>query len=343
MWRTGRWIVLGGAAVLVLLELMFRVLPTSTATRTGYYIDPNILTYPPGHSFRTSFGWDLERPQRHHANNFGFVAEHDFVPDPKAVALIGDSYVEASMLPPSQRIAAQLEQRWRGRPVYAFGGPGSSLLDYVERIRFADSKFAIREFVLVLERGDVIQSLCGSGNVHAACIDAATLAPRTERIPNDQRLLANLARQSALAQYLFTQLRFSVSALVGKARSLFVRKEPAPPRAAPSPQQLERIDAIVRTFIERLEPYKDRNITLVVGSDLNALKADRPAPPDPAKERLMAAARARGLRVIDTEPIFRTHMAQSPLSLAVSPRDGHWNGLAIGLVADAVASGGPGL
>lgn len=341
--RLGHFL-LGVVAVLVILELLFRILPTSTSTRTGYYIDPNIQTYPAHHAFRTSFGWDLERSQAQHANNLGFLAEHDFVPDPRAVALIGDSYVEASMLDMRQRLAAQLETRIGGAPVYAMGGPGSSLLDYVERIRFAHERFGSRTFVIVVERGDVMQALCGSGNVHAMCLDRSTLAPQTQRIASDRRPLTEWLRASALAQYLNSQLRVQADALLEKAIGGFrqvigsVRPRAATPAAARPDEGLRerQIDAVVDTFFARLQPYRDSRFVLVLGCDLNALRT-RPAPPPEASiAQLGVAARSWGAAVVDTELLFRRHLEQGGLSLAVSPRDAHWNRIALGLVADEV-------
>src|SRR5471032_90028 len=95
-------------AVLV-LELLCRVLPVSTSTDTGYYTDPVILTYPPRHEWVASTGWDLRNAQHLVANNLGYAAHRDFVRDERAVALIGDSFVEASMLPAPERPGAQLE------------------------------------------------------------------------------------------------------------------------------------------------------------------------------------------------------------------------------------------
>ena len=242
------------------------------------------------------------------------------------------------MLPMPQRLAAQLERRRPERPVYAMAGPGSSLLDYAERVRFASEKLAIRDFVIVVERGDVAQSVCGSGNVHAACLDATTLSPRTERIVGDERWLTNLLRKSALAQYLFSQLRVNVQDLKARAKQLFERRKVPVIRSVVPGEEERRADAVIGTFFQRLEPYKDRNFTFVLGCDLNALTVDSKAAPDVARTRLIAAAHAWGARVVDTEPIFRTHVLRNGLALGVSPRDAHWNPLAIGLVAEAAVA-----
>jgi len=139
------------------------VLPVPTATMRGYYLDPDVLSYPPHHEWQVATGWDLRNPQVLRSNNWGFAARHDFVADPEAVVLIGDSYVEASMLADAERPAAQLE-RLLGVPrtVYAMGSPGSSLLDYAQRLRLASQRLGARDVVLLIERFDARQSLCGS-------------------------------------------------------------------------------------------------------------------------------------------------------------------------------------
>ena len=127
MTRTlGLWLA-GVLSVLLALELLCRVLPVSTSTETGYYTDPLILTYPARHRWVAATGWDLRNAQTLQANNLGYPADRDFVWNERAVALIGDSYVEASMLPAADRPGAQLE-RWLGpRPVYAMGAPGTAV------------------------------------------------------------------------------------------------------------------------------------------------------------------------------------------------------------------------
>ena len=88
------------------MDLVLRVLSVSTANMTGHDRDPDLLTYPPGHSWTVSTGWDSKNFQHLHANNWGFIANRDFLSNPLAVALVGDSYVESSMLDADARPGA---------------------------------------------------------------------------------------------------------------------------------------------------------------------------------------------------------------------------------------------
>jgi len=133
------------------------------------------------------------------------------------------------------------------------GGPGSNLLDYVERVRLATERFETKTFVIVVERGDVVQALCGSGNIHAKCLDPATLEPRTQHIASDQRLLTNVLRESALAQYVFSQLRFSAANLLTRATAGFRPRIATPAPTPPdSSKQAHSIDAVVQAFNQLL-------------------------------------------------------------------------------------------
>lgn len=325
-------ILCGAAAAVIALEVLFRVLPVSTSTQTGYYFDPLILTYPAGHRFTIATGWDLQNAHRHRANNFGFLAEHDFVRDPTAVALIGDSFVEENMLAPEARLAAQFESRLDGRKVYSLGSPGTALLDYAERMHFASERFDSREFVLVLEPGDIAQSICGSGNIHARCLDARTLQPRIEKQPVPG-LLKKLMRESALAQYLFSQLKLDPAGWVRKMRAaLAPAGAPAPPRQDRRNTSDQAAARVIEEFLTLIRPLPVANLTFVLLGDEKA-----GTQPDPARERLEEAARANGARVVDAGALVHGYQQRTGLSPYVSPRDHHLNRLALGLIAAELA------
>ncbi len=343
-WRQLSWFLLGLIAPLVLAELVFRLLPVATATMRGYYLDPDVLSYPPHHRWQVATGWDLRNAQTLRGNNWGFAAAHDFVPDPRAVALIGDSYVEASMLAPADRPAAQLERLLPvGRPVYVLGSPGSSLLDYAQRLRLVSQRLDVRDVVLLLERFDARQSLCGSGNVQALCLDRQSLQVRSEHEPAPGALKAML-RHSALAQYLVGQIRFSLPALV---QATFSRTTPgdaaaaSTPRPAPQAQELaamrRMVDAVTATFFEQVRPYR-RGRLIVAVDGRRADFARAPDLVDAERSHLMQRLREGGAEVIDLEGAYAAHAQRSTRSLDVGPYDGHLNPLGVGIAMREVAA-----
>jgi hypothetical protein len=351
-------VLLGTLGAALALELLFRLLPVSTATQMGYALDPLILNYPPQHRWVASTGWDLRRPKTLQANNVGFVAEHDFGVNPQALALIGDSFVDASMLDANERPAAQLERiLGDGQLVYAMGSPGSALLDYAERLRYAYQRFGVRNFVILMEDSDVRQSFCGSGNNHGPCLDGKTFAARIETLPPPSAA-KRLLRHSALAQYVVGQLKVDFAQLAANAfkRELpkLAGEEGGATPAAPARSTAEvgaarvlsavgqaRVTAVTDIFWQRIAAFAPQaHIVFVVDGGRSATStAAGGALSDLELERrlFIAIARARGYTVVDGEQVFAEHMATSPLSLSVSPQDGHMNGYAVGLLMRATA------
>ncbi|PKO45798.1 MAG: hypothetical protein CVU31_11470 [Betaproteobacteria bacterium HGW-Betaproteobacteria-4] len=318
----------GVFAVLLMLEIAFQILPVATATRSGYYQHPLILSYPAGHCFISSTGWDLKNAQRNCANNIGFLAGRDFLPDRNAIGLIGDSYVEASMLPVGQRLGAMLENKLAGRPVYAFGGPGSNLLDYAERAKFAAEKFGIRTFVFILERGDIKQAQCGSGHIHGVCVDTVTGRIRTET-QAQPGALKRILRHSALAQYLVSQLKFDLSKLKPSAWSA-----PAVTKSSLQAGVSDELqNATVNAFFSQISKIQNSRLVFVVDPDRGHLLEAGAGERNEVAERIQQAG-AGQVTVIDPGSAFKEHLVRTGRLLDVGPYDRHWNAEAIGIVAE---------
>lgn len=343
--QTALRLLLGMLGALLAAELVLQALPVSTATKSGYHHDPDLLTYPSHHEWTTSTGWDLRNAQRLRSNAWGFVATREFVPDSRAVALIGDSYVEASMLATESRPAAQLERALSAeRPVYSMGSPGTALVDHAQRIRVAAQAFGIRDFVLLLEPADARQSLCGSGNVHSRCLHRATLERRVERF-SEPGLLKRILRHSALAQYFAGQLKLRPTELVSamftrvtpETAKLSASSGPVAPSAADTEQAHRRVDAVVAAFFEDASPYLQGKLVVVVDAQRAGPVASIPSLLEVERARMIEQLAARGALVVDMQPIFARQMAASQRSLQVGPYDGHMNALSVQLATHAAA------
>jgi hypothetical protein len=328
------------AVTALVVEILLRALPVSTATMAGYYFDADVLTYPAHHEWTVSTGWDMRNPQRLHSNNLGFVSRNEFQTDPTAIALVGDSYVEASMLEDGDRPAVQLQSLLgNSRKVYALGSPGTALLDHAQRIRLASRELEVVDFVIWLEPGDARQALCGSGNVHSRCLDPRTLEPRVERW-SDPSWVKRVARHSALAQYLFGQLKLDLRKVADVTFRRTVPAEQAKPDRGPasagnavgsqpvSARSKKVVDAVLERFFEEIRPYhRGRMIFLVDGH--------RSAPPiklselDLERQYLIERLLARGAEVVDLQSTFVASFAESGLSLEVGPYDRHLNKLGV--------------
>lgn len=336
-------VLLGILVALIAVEILLRFLPVSTSTETNYYITPSIITYPAHHEFVMATGWNLSDAHHFRSNNYGFLTRRDFLPNSNAVALIGDSYVEANMLAEDDRLGMQLEKKLGNRPVYAFGGPGSSLLDYAERARFAQEHFGVRDFIFIIELDDVRQTLCGSSNIHGPCLDPVTFALRSEAQPKKVSLAKMVLRKSALAQYMFSQLRFKPEELFKKlfantsSEKINIPLVPLHQLKAPESVESNAVDHVVSFFLSSLPKNSDGRLMLVLDSHRDCLTGAE-ANRTPVRDRFKLLARQAGVEIIDTEPFFCDFFHATGFSLSVSPKDGHWNRLAHGLVADAIAA-----
>lgn len=336
------WFVMGLITPLLVAEVVFRLLPVSTATESDYYWSDKVVTYPSRHQWLFSSGWDLRNPQRQRSNQQGFLSDRDFTPDPRAIALIGDSYIDAGMLDAADRPAAQLERLLGGRPVYAMGSGGTALLDYAERLRWARQSFGIVDVVILMEPPDIRQSLCGSGNVHSECLDPSTLAPRSERRPSPSAV-RRLARRSALAQYIMRHLKATPSRLWAAAvrQSRFaqghgVGKAVIEAAAAPAEPDLSVVDAVAGEFFKRVQAAGPGRLIIIIDT-ANSQRSARQRPHDVERQRFITLAREAGAHVIDAGPIYDQHFQTSTLSLQVGPHDAHLNGKGLELLMRAAA------
>jgi hypothetical protein len=348
MWRRCFWFVGGVLTMLLLAEVVFRLLPVSTSTQTDYHLGNKLLTYPPHHHWRISTGWDLRDAQTLSSNQQGFVSEHDFTHNPHAIALIGDSYSESSMLNATDRPAVQLERMLGGRPVYAMGAPGTALLDYAERVRWARQNFGVQDVVILMEPGDIQQTLCGSGNVHSECLDARTLTPRSEPRPAPSTV-KRWVRRSAFAQYINSQLKFSPQRMwaaavsqsrpaqgheVGQGTAQSVAKTPEP--------DFSVVNAASKEFFSRIKNTGPGQLVIIIDTASNQRSA-KARPSDAERMRFIALAQEAGATVVDAGPIYDRHFRASTLSLDVGPYDKHLNrkGIALLMAAAAQALSGP--
>ena len=169
----------------------------------------------------------------------------------------------------------------------------------------------------------------------------------TSKIPGVPVQTAIL-RQSALAQYLVSQLKFDSQRLWRQAFGGL--QQHSATKAATTPQTTANkdpmldtlapaLDAVTHAFFARVKPFVAAGqLVIAIDSDRSALYATGRIKPDPARARFIALAVAASAVVVDTEPLFRNHLAQSPLKLDVRPYDGHLNALGIKLVMQAAAA-----
>ncbi len=331
-------------AVLLLLELVFRLLPVNQGLR-GLSVDAQnpVFRFTPHRESVYSRGWNFSIVNHVRTNNYGFINDHDYAPSlaTPLLAVIGDSFVEAVMVPFAQTGVARLAEAVgpAGR-VYGFGTSGSSLSQYLAYARYVRETFHPAGLTVVIVGNDFDESLRKYKNEPGLHYFAEspggdlTLTRLDRPVPWYRDLLGS----SSLAMYLYVNLeirdawkRFAYrpgqSAI---SRPRFVGNtatEATPERVADSDRVIE---AFLRLLPEMAGLPASR-IALAVDAprpelyDASALKAVSDSYFSIMRAHLMDRARAGGFEVLDMQPALIADYAQRRLRFEY-PDDNHWNG-----------------
>src|SRR5262249_10592243 len=131
----------GGACAAVLMELILHGLPYSTGYGTlAINAHQPVMLGTPHRHYTYSRDCSFHFANSGVLNNEGFRAPYDYVADPAALVVIGNSFVQADALIPDSRMTERLGAILQRR-AYAVGIDGFSLVDYLAATDWAISKF----------------------------------------------------------------------------------------------------------------------------------------------------------------------------------------------------------
>ena len=338
---------------LLAAEIVLRFLPVATGLRSMPVNAANpVLHFSPNRPFVYSLGWNFHTVVRGRVNNAGYVNDQDYVRDgPPLIAVIGDSFIEAQMVPYPEtlqgRLAAALADRFR---VYSVAASGAPLSQYLVFAGHAVRSYGAGAVVINVVGNDFDESLAaykfGPGFWLYAPDGSGTLRLRlTEHEPGG---LTTLARHSALARYVIINLRFQES--LGRLRALFAGSFTGPANAAPRyagntdasadrqrvKDSLAALDAFFRDVPERVGLPPDRVLFTLDGfRSAAAAQAGAGTFFDLMRRAFIERATAHGYEVIDLDARFIPRHARTGESFEFFD-DNHWNGLGHGVAAEAV-------
>jgi hypothetical protein len=151
------------AGILLAMEVLLRFFPVSDGLRGVAVNDQNpVYRFSPNRTLHWSKGWNFQLGNEIRTNNYGFISNWDY--DPAAtsplLAVIGDSFVEAAMVPFDRTAAGILGRGVEGRGrVYSFGSSGSALSQYLAYARYARDEFHPNGMVVIIVGNDFDESL----------------------------------------------------------------------------------------------------------------------------------------------------------------------------------------
>jgi hypothetical protein len=335
----------GIVGTLLLLEGVLRLLPVLSGT---YAADPRaswpVHTMIPNTHYTYSTGWNLQNIHRGRINNYGYAAPEDYEPGRGGIAVFGDSYVEALMNEYADTLQGSLNEYLKTpRKVLSFGMSGAEMPDYLGTAALVRERFAPEWAVVVITLGDFTRGFSAAPGYFEWRHDRT---PPIELNPEIRRSeLSKWLRTVAVIRY----LRGNLSMRPGELIRLQRGSDAAAGTSRCVPEVLSKEDeALLAAFARDLPPAAglaaDR-VILVFDSDRKAIYAGKsaaerqgcPQRATLANDRLKELAAQSGLRVIDSDPVFRRHFAAGLGPVDRSPVDAHWNPAAHRLMAQEVA------
>ena len=349
---------------LALAEGIRRLLPVHSGFEVQSVDAENpIIRLRANRDYLYSHGPFLTNLNRGHVNNYGFVNDQDYESGDKRplLAVIGDSYIEAGMVPYPLTLQGRLAGQQNGnRRVYSFGSSGSSLLDYLYYAIYARQQFGAEWLVINIVGNDFDEMLlrykrapafhylaeAPDGGLSPMLIDYHPAWPRS------------LLRHSALARYVFfnigsvspvvnrlthglDQLRLWFSGPIAKANAA----SPAFVGNTASDADPERVELSQRATLWVLDHLPER-VGLPASHILFLMDGYRSYEPDQVaadrnsffgtmREFLITEGRRRGFEVQDMQEWFvRRHRRDG--AVFDFPDDGHWSAIGHEEAAKAV-------
>jgi hypothetical protein len=357
-------VVIGISAGLLAMEITLRFLPVFV----GVFLQPVTKDFPvarmePNRPLTYSVGWSMARSNQNHVNNDGFVHDHDYRIDNKrtTTAIIGDSYVEALMLPHAETLQGLLGAAVGAKgDAYSFGISGASMSQYLVWAQYAREHYKAKALIFVIVATDFDESLVkyrARTGFHYFDGDLERCDMGLIRLDHYPNPLRPLLRNSALLQYLV----FNLGLLEGEQRQAWLRSvvegntkdtvgegqidEPITRKrraVEPPNNRLADSKCSVRTFFRLLPEMTgfgpDRVLFVLDG--LKAYTDEARVVAEKGyfslmRQYFLTEAADRGYGVIDADPSFKKRRQENN-DVFEMPQDVHWNADAHALIAEQV-------
>ncbi len=270
---------------------------------------------------------------RGRVNNAGFINDQDYVnvEDEPLLAVIGDSYIQAQMVPYSQtlqgRLATTSVRKFR---VYSFAASGAPLSQYLVYARYAVDEWGADALVINVVGNDfdeshiLYKSLPGFWYYHSDTDRSLTL----KLTPLERGGFTSMLQRSALARYIFINLGLN-SLGYGRLASAAAGQYAGNTSTSTDAVRMQISLRVIETFLDDLQQIPglapDKVLFTLDGFRYpEAANAGKGTYFEEVRNAFIARARAGGFEVSDLDPLFfSTH--ESTFEHFEFPMDGHWN------------------
>lgn len=319
--------IAGVLLTIVSLEILLQILPTKTIHKFA----ANDINQPVLRAKATSLvepiDWKFNHTVHRRINNYGFVDDSDYLPKAQPIAVIGDSYIQSSMLAYQETLQGQLGTKFGNQiPVYSYGIPMYPLSGYLGAAEYATKEFQPRAFVFLLTKGDISDSLQPQSGSYFLNRPDGELKFEKHGISR-----SDVIYQSALVGYLLNQIHFDPQKIIKAQFGLSPSKKVELDR-----HEYQKISERLLDLFAIKTRVNSRNTVFIIDSDRDYIYNNQL--PSNRQELLTFkdVATAKGYRVIDTQDLFTSYYHNTHKKLDFLPTDFHWNAKAHQLIADRV-------
>jgi hypothetical protein len=320
-------------------EFILRFLPTFSGLRVAPVTSASpVFHFVPNHDFVYSRDWDMVMVNHGHINNAGFVNNQDYRPQTgPLLAVVGDSYIEALMVPYGETVHGRLAQALQDKlPVYSFAVSGAPLSQYLIWGQHAVRDWGAKAVVINVVGNDFDESLANYGKRPGFWyyVPGANGEQRLRLSEYQPSILRNLVYASAFARYVIYNLRIGAAwtdfkALVfggpAMAAPHYAGNTLAQASEARVKDSLAALDAFFRDLPDLVGLPPDRVAFTLDGFRYPAVAAAEAGSYfEVMRGAFRAKAEALGYEVLDLDPAFFARHEQTGEQFNYE-RDGHWN------------------
>lgn len=348
--------------LVVLLEGVLRFLPVqSHVSYQPVNGDNPVARYRPNQEFVYSQHWNFQHSTHGRTNAQGFVCDYDYDSENGGplVAVIGDSYIEARMVPFPQTVQERVRAGLHGcARVYAFAMNGAPLSQYLVFASMARERYHPDALVVTIVSNDFEESFAAfHANPRFHYFEQAEGGRLVPRLAGEYREspFRELIARSALVRYAYFHLRITDAP---RAARRLLRRAPwnirsdkagsSPPaqrgRAAASARR-DKSEQAAEAFLRLLPScagLPESSIVLVIDGHRRSLYGPargRDAAFEHMRRYMLERAGRRGYEVIDMHPVFERDYQLHGRRFEFA-HDAHWNARAHGLAAREVLRSG---
>jgi hypothetical protein len=346
---------------LALAEILLRFLPVAGSLFVAPVTpkDP-IYHFAPNREFIFSRDWNLTLVNRGRINNDGWINNQDYQRggSPPVLAIIGDSYIAAAMVPYAQTVQGRIAEELNGElRIYSFAAPGAPLSQYLIWAQYAVREFKATALVINVVGNDFDEShityhLYPGFWIYAPDSNGDLRLQLTEFRSGMTR---TLLKHSALARYLFLNMQikhmlaFDLNVSQGSWLRAFVLGDVRPDEV---PTHTGNTDT--RTDEKRLDAsmavidafFRDLPNATGLPADRITFTMDGFRYPEAAtngtgtyfdlmRQAFRERAEKHGYEVIDLDPLFFADYRAYRQRFEY-PNDDHWNPTGHAIVAKAI-------